>query len=274
MSNKSYQQIQLESAPERTLSFLRAIATNRQIRVAMSNVGYTDAEQSEGWRLLLAATGYATSRTAPEADVAARQAIAELDDWDEPGFRRIHAALERLHPEQDAAVFAGIEATRGAGAVVGIAKLLDRLEQLEKGSEADRAAMATLEKRGIDTKQREHLRDLVAVAQAAKPVEQPTVEAVSEQQQVALEALSAWLRDWSETARAVIRRRDLLVLMGLAKRRSKKDDSEEEEAVVEVPGQVPATTPVGAVPPVVPAVIPVTNAASTAAVASAGAASA
>jgi hypothetical protein len=224
MSTKSYMQVQLESAPERTLPFLRAIATNQQIRFAMAGAGYGDAEQAEGWQLLLGATGYAAQKLGLDADAAARQAITELDNWDESGYRRIHAALERLHPEQDAFVFAGLEASRGPTAVLGVAKLLDRLDQLEKGSEADRAAVATLEKRGINAKTREHLRHLVAVAQAAKPMDQPADPPVNDVQQKALESLNAWHRDWSETARAVIRRRDHLILMGLAKRRSHKDE--------------------------------------------------
>ena len=224
MSSKSYLQVQLESAPERTLPFLRAIATNQQIRFAMAGAGYGDAEQAEGWQLLLGATGYAAQKLSLDADAAARQAIIELDNWDESGYRRIHAALERLHPEQDAFVFAGLEASRGPSAVLGVAKLLDRLDQLDKGSEADRSAIATLEKRGINAKTREHLRSLVAIAQAAKPMDLPADPPITDTQQKALESLNAWHRDWSETARAVIQRRDHLILMGLAKRRSHRDE--------------------------------------------------
>jgi hypothetical protein len=244
MTNKTYQQQQVEAAPERALLFLRAVATNQQVRFAMASAGYGDAEQAEGWQLLLAASGYATQKPAQDADAVARQAIIDLDDWDEAGYRRIHAALERLHPEQDAFVFAGLEANRGPTAVLGVAILLDRLDQLQAGSEADRAAIATLEKRGITANVREHLRGLVSVAQAAKPGDAPVVETVPATQPQALEALHAWHRDWSETARAVVRRRDHLILMGLAKRRTRKtDDSASGE---------PSSPPVGAVPVATP----------------------
>lgn len=245
MSAKSYQQLQLEATPERALPFLRAIATNQQIRFAMANAGYNDAEQAEGWQLLLASTGYAAQKLGLNADAAARQAITELDDWDESGYRRIHAALERLHPEQDAVLFAGLEASRGPSAVLGIAKLLDRLDLMEKGSEGERAAIATLGKRGINSKLRQHLRSLVAIAQAAKPMDLPTEAPIPDSQQQALEALYAWHRDWSETARAVIRRRDHLILMGLAKRRSRKD---EESTVEETDASAPAASPSGFAP--------------------------
>ena len=224
MTTKSYQQVLLETVPERALPFLRAIATNQQIRFTMAGAGYGEPEQAEGWRLLLGATGYAAQKLDVDADTEARHAINEIDNWDESGYRRIHAALERLHPAQDAFVFTGLEASTGPSAVLGVAKLLDRLDQLQKGTNADRAAIATLEKRGINTQMRTHLRSLVTVAQAAKPVELPTDPAPPDTQQQALELLYAWYRDWSETARALIRRRDHLILMGLAKRRSHKED--------------------------------------------------
>lgn len=247
MSSKSYQQQQLEATPGRALQLLRGIATNQKIRFAMASAGYGEKEQAEGWELLLAATGYAAPSAPPDADVAAREAIAELDDWDESGFRRIHAALERFHPEQDAFLFAGIEASRGPSAVVGVAQLLDRLDQLSNGSEADRAAMATLEQRGIDDALRAHLRQVVAVAQAARPMDLPTNQATTDELQQALEALSGWYRDWSETARAMIRRRDQLILLGLAKRRSSRAEPEEIEDPASSPsaeaGQVSVTAP-------------------------------
>jgi hypothetical protein len=234
MSNKTYLQIQLETTPERALPFLRAIATNQSIRYALLGAGYSDAEQAEGWKLLLAATGYAQQKPSPDADAAARRAITELDEWDETGFRRIHAALERHHPEQDAFVFAGLEPSRGPAAVIGVAKLLDRLDQLDKGNEAERAAIATITKRGITAELRAHLRSLLTVAQSVGPVDAPSApDASTVTQQQALEALYAWYKDWSETARAVIRRRDHLILMGLAKRRSRKEEEASEESELE-----------------------------------------
>ena len=248
MSPRSFIQTQLQTLPERTLPLLRAIATNQQIRFAMAGAGYNDADQAEGWQFLLGATGYAGEQLSLSADDAARQAITELDNWDEPGYRRIHAALGRLHPEQDAFVFNGLEASRGPSAVLGVARLLDRLDQLEKGTEADRAAMATLEKRGINAKLRAYLRSLVNIAQAAKPMDLPVEPSLADDHQKALEALNAWYQDWSETARAVIHRRDHLILMGLAKRRSHKDEDTNEDVtppMVASSGSTPTEASVG-----------------------------
>jgi hypothetical protein len=40
-------------------------------------------------------------------------------------------------------------------------------------------------------------------------------------------ALDAWLRDWRETARVLVTRRDYQIRLGLAERRASKDDASE-----------------------------------------------
>jgi hypothetical protein len=230
MKTISYEQQVLEETPARAISFLRAIATNKAIRTAMQQCGYTEEEHAHGWRLLMAASGYRTSGFTSADDENARAAIAELDAWDEPGFRRVHAALGRLHPDQDAFVFDALDPAQGVGAVVSVAALLDRLDALEGSPDraatrdADRAAIATLARRGIDTELRAHLHALVKTAQTAKlPVPTQRAVAVADRQK-ALCDLRAWHKDWAETAHAVIRRRDQLIVMGLAKRHGPKDD--------------------------------------------------
>jgi hypothetical protein len=224
--------------PGRVLTFLRAAATKLEIRVALFGAGYTTEEQDEGWRLLHKACGHVPGVASPSDDAAARAAIAEIDAWDEPGFRRIGAALGRLHPEQQAFVFAGIEAARGAGSLLAVATLLERLDQLEKGRQgagggagsraavaADRAAIATLTARGITPEVRGRLRELVKVAQTAQAPVFPT-DATAAEREAALLELRAWYADWSETARAVIQRRDYLVMLGLTQRKVSKDAGE------------------------------------------------
>jgi hypothetical protein len=230
-ASDSYERQILEETPEKVLPFLRAIATRVEIRVAMLGAGYTAEEQAYGWKLLLDVSGHAPAALPPGDDERARAAIAELDAWDESGFRRIHAALGRLHPEQDAFVFAGVGPGHGVGAVISVATLLDRLDALEKSPDrsstrdADQAAMATLAKRGIDAALRQHLRELVAVAQTARlPTTPEPAEPSEDQRQETLKILRAWYKDWSETAHAMIRRRDHLVLMGLAKRKAPVHD--------------------------------------------------
>ncbi len=241
----------LQRTPERVLPFLRAIGTNAAIRNAMGAAGYTEADHEEGWKLLLGVAGFAPgAQPVSMHDASARSAIAELDAWDESGFRRIRAALDRFHPEASRELFEGVTASTGAGAVVAITTVLDRLDAFESGSEAHKAAVATLDKRGIGKNVRQQLRDLIAIAKKAElpaTLPQPATESVEQSEK--LGALYAWYRDWSETARAVVRRRDHLQQLGLAQRkRSKRSedvggDEPAEPGIEPVPGPAPSPSP-------------------------------
>ncbi len=234
----------LESTTKRAVSFLRAIATKAEIRNVMASAGYDAAEQKEGWRLVTLVSGLSEPKVVREHDDKARATIAELDALDEPLFRRAHAALGRLHPEQDAFVFSGLAPARGPEAVVAVATFLDRLDALESAQDrratrkADQGALATLEKRGITAEYREQLRELVAVAQAVEfPDEPPTDAVTTSEREEALIELRAWYKDWAETARSLIVRRDHLILMGLARRRqSLRGEAEESEGAVDDDG--------------------------------------
>ena len=241
-----YEKRVLAALPGKVLTFLRAAATKVEIRAALFAAGYSTEEQADGWRLLEKATGYVPDVASVSDDGAARAAIAELDAWDEPGFRRIAAALERTNPDAHAFVFAGLEAARGAGSVLSVTALLDRLDDLERSPErattrdTDRAAIETLATRGITKAVRSHLRDLIRVAQTAAPPVFP-LDALAEERAQALGELRAWYRDWSETARAVIGRKDYLVMLGLSQRRGTKSSEEPEaDETIEAP---PAPAP-------------------------------
>jgi hypothetical protein len=227
------------------LPFLRALATKVETRATLAGCGYTEEEQAYAWKLLLASSGYVPAPMPTTDDERARAAIVELDAWDEPGFTRIHAALARLHPEQDTFVFAGIEARDGANSVVSVATLLDRLDALQNAPEreptrtADREALETLRKRGITPAERARLREQVAMAQRAITPVVPLPEPEQlEQRMQTLRELRAWYVDWSTTARSVIRRRDHLILMGLGKRSSSKRDDQDGTTVPESPPSV------------------------------------
>ncbi|HEU4409997.1 MAG TPA: hypothetical protein VFS43_32380 [Polyangiaceae bacterium] len=226
----------LESMPGRVLTFLRAIGTSKSIRRLMVARGYTPNDHQEGWALLHKVSGFLTEDPPEEADVTVRDAIAELDRWDEDGFRLVRAALSRLHPEAGAFVLRGLGPATGAAAVLSVKNLLDRLDALESSPERkatrkeDRAALATLEKRGITPAVRKRLRELVGIAQSAgalDPYDPRPGEAATQQYLNDLEALRAWFLDWSETARAAIKRRDYLIRMGLAHRSTKRPGADE-----------------------------------------------
>jgi hypothetical protein len=67
-------------------------------------------------------------------------------------------------------VFAGLQPAQGPAAVLGVATLLDRLDQLEAGTRpganaGDKAVLVTLAARQFGPQQRAHLRSLVSIAQ-------------------------------------------------------------------------------------------------------------
>lgn len=234
----------LEEIPARGLKLLGAISHNPYIRATLARRGYTDATHEHGWSLVLKAAGYrkpvAESLERPEAAAA----IAELDAWDEPNFRVARAALV-LHPEQRDFLFQDLEAQSGAAAIASVTTFLDRLDELESGKDrkttrkADQAALDKLAERGIPKEERGRLRKLLAVAtgspdpaslapKAAAAAEKQAI-AAAEQREARI-ALWAFWTEWSEVAKADIKRRDHLIQMGLAKRKAGKKEKEQGES--------------------------------------------
>lgn len=223
----------LEETPTRVIKFLRAAGTSIPIRGALAQRGYSEDDHQEGWALLHGASGYVpASALVSEIDVGVRDAIRDLDAWDEDGFRVVRATLERRFPDQAKQVLEGLAASTGPTAVLGVKTLLDRLDALEKSKHKDdHAAIALLAKRGVDKDERKRLRALVEKAEtpATSAGDDGAAAAASaarvEQRVAALASLRAWYEEWSEIARAAVKRRDHLILLGLAKRKapSKKD---------------------------------------------------
>ncbi|HEU4533985.1 MAG TPA: hypothetical protein VFS00_07705 [Polyangiaceae bacterium] len=214
----------LEEVPFRSFRFLHAVAQRSEVRAVLEAHGYSPEVHEQGWRLLDKVSRL-RGKAPVSNDAIVRNAVSELDSWDERGFRIGRAALEHLHPEQAAFVFEDLEPAAGPEAVLSVATFLGRLDALEGAPEregtreADHAALATLERRGITRAERARLRGLVTVARTAVPTTGAGDAERREQRRADLIALRAWFEDWSEMARALIRRRDLLVVLGLAKRK-------------------------------------------------------
>jgi hypothetical protein len=226
----------LEATHGRTAQFLKAVGTNPTIRALLEAHGYTKEEHDEGWRLLLAASGYQGALPAPPSaqSAGAREAMSKVDAWDEPAHRILRATLGRRFPEQADFLLAGLAPATGMESVAGVSTLLDRFDVLESGKgrksthKQDQAALALLAGRGIGPEKRKELRALIARAQqgeAALPIDpthQQTQAEKDKAHEEALVALRHWFEEWSEIARAVVTRRDYLIQLGLARRRVRK----------------------------------------------------
>lgn len=228
----------LESVPQRALVFLRGVGTSRAIRATLLARGYSAEDHREGWQYLHACAGFSDEAAEEVEDPVVRDAIAELDAWDEPGFRIVRATLERRFPEQADFVMKGLKPGEGAASVLSVERLLERLDALESGAsrkdsrKEDRAALEVLARRGVDDAKRKHLRDLVEKAKSVAPVVQIDPQFVEQEDAARVEALRnlyAWHREWAEVARATIKRRDHLIRLGLASRRAPGDTKEKDE---------------------------------------------
>lgn len=217
----------LEGTPVRVLTFLKAIGTSAAIHAAMVFRGYSREQHLQGWALLHAVSGYQDTAF-PIEDHAVRDAIQQIDAWDEDGFQVIAASLRHRFPEQAAFLLGGLAPSTGAASVLGVKQLLDRLDALEfaEGRAAtktkDLAALTVLSQRGINVDERRRLRELIGVAESAPEVSLPNAEAIARSEATYLKglmALRAWFEEWAGIARVAIKRRDHLIRLGLAKRR-------------------------------------------------------
>lgn len=227
----------LDDMPARGLRLLGALSSNPYIRAALAQRGYSDATHEHGWSLVLKASGYRRPVAELLAKPEAAAAMAEIDAWDEPNFRIARATLV-LMPEQRDFLFQDLEAQTGAAAVASVTTFLDRCDELETSKDrkatrkADLAALDRLAERGISKAERERLRALLAVATASpdagglapKSPADPAKEAArAAERREARIALWGFVTEWSEIAKTVIKRRDHLIQLGLAKRKAGKN---------------------------------------------------
>ena len=109
---------------------------------------------------------------------------------------------------------------------------LERVTALEQGTdpdrkesrEEDRKAIELLRRRNIiRASEEEQLREYIQIATSQFP-SVDTSTTPKENLQRAAHQFMAWLEDWGTTARAEITRRDYLISLGLARRRTNKKE--------------------------------------------------
>jgi hypothetical protein len=215
----------LEATPGRVVRFLYAVGTSHSIRTILFKHGYRRADHDEGWDLVKQACDDPAIAWPADLDETSQDAIIELDAWDERGFSIVGATLSHRYPKQSRFLLTGIGPSDGPDAVDGVRELLDRLDALEAGAsespEEDKRAIAALSRRGLGKKEREHLRQLVDVAERSQPPPMSRAITSGDPRFERLLALRAWFDEWSEIARATITRVDHLVKLGLASRRDR-----------------------------------------------------
>ncbi len=209
--------------PLRAVQFLRTVGTDSNIAQALANIGFTAADRKHGWDLLCKASTSVDLVRRPPPKVDANE---KLEDWRKAHMVIARAALAHLHPEQSAFVF-GTPMRADTPTVVWVEQFLNHLDALERSPkrvstrQADHAALATLDRRGITTQARKTARQLIAAVMHLEVMHPPNDNAKNEAR-AALLQLHAWLTDWSECARTIIQRRDQLLRLGIGRRQKRK----------------------------------------------------
>lgn len=212
----------LDAIPGRVTTFLLAIARYPVIAAILALRGYAAAAHDYAWSRL-ALLGALPKPDKPGADTAVRDALVELDAWDEPHFQAIRAILEFGAPTVVEELFRDLVATQGPKAAVGVGTLLDRLDAMEAGKPEEVAAIELLAAHAYTKAERLRLRKLVNLTKGFTPA--PSVS--DEERETILVELYRWHAMWSTIAHNHVTRRDHLIALGIASRR--KGAAAEEE---------------------------------------------
>lgn len=216
----------LEATPAKSARFLHAIAMSLSLRTQLARVGFGAEDHREGLELLRECIGPDDIVWPESFEADVQDAIVEIDEWDEKGFRLIEATLSHRFPDQARFVLTGLAPSTGPAAVLGVRHLLDRLDALDgsiertRSRKEDRAALDALAKRGITAAERKHLRALVEAAGKANERAQRPSGPHPTDHETRLVAMEAWYEEWATVARTVVTREDHLVRLGLASPRS------------------------------------------------------
>jgi hypothetical protein len=222
----------LETIPSRALDLLRGAGRNLAIFASLQHRGYDKIVHQQGWNLLQD-TGRTVFSPGKEMDPAVADAVAKADAMDGDIIKVIRAAWKIRFPEQLEFVVGTMKPSTGMEAVLNCRTIHLRLGALENGPERastrqqDTEALAVLAKRGLGPAERKELGAIVEVATSTPETKPPTPEQLAADDEAYVRALGelwVWYDEWSEIARVVVKRRDRLMLLGLAHRKSSGED--------------------------------------------------
>lgn len=198
-----------------------------QVRALLAMRGFDDAALEEGWEAFDVASGRRLAYTAPFGQLLAeddtRKLIELIDGFENDWFPVANATLGRHFPRIRDEVFQNISQTSGPEVIVSVGTFLERIQAMETAPTAEtESALALLKQRGLTQALRRETRALVERVRRGSDVTLPEIDAASAaERDKAFEAAWAWYSEWRQIARTVIRRRDILIRLGLAEISSK-----------------------------------------------------
>ena len=210
--------LQLNEKLERILSFLVGVR-NPRVFAVMTTRGFTEEDLHEGWDLFNVAAGYKLTYTSEAGNILspdmARELLAKLDDWENTWFPVVDATLERRFPEIHSKVFLNLSQTDGAEVILSVGTLLTRLDELS-GTEQGDQALALLKKRGLTSEVRNEAFGMVEKIKTADTTDLPELDPDRKaEQEEAIGSSWGWYKEWSQIARTLIKRGDVLIRLGL-----------------------------------------------------------
>jgi len=216
----------LSELPLRVVLFLRTSAAHAAIRAALKQGGFGATEHAEGWALLERACRYRDSAECVKPVEESRVAIQILSQWSRDHFGRFRATLARFHPTA-VELFPRVHGSEPAAIVQAFVNLL---RWLESGKDPECGSVAqTLAGRGLDIDERNRLAKLIEEATGARTGAASADELRAEEDDSDWLALYHWYTDWSATARALIKRRDYRIFLGIGERQSRKSMGQDSE---------------------------------------------
>ena len=218
----------------RVLKLLVGVRNPRVFSI-LTTRGFTQEDLDEGWDLFTPAAGaklrYTGRRGDPLAPDVAGRLLGDLDHWENSWFPVVSATLERHHPEIHEVVFKNLSQTSGVEVVVSVGTLLDRIEKMKETEEGPKAD-ELLCSRGLTPEVRAQAATIVERLKRSEEAALPEIDLDSkEEQERALAGAWGWYREWSQIARTLITRGDVLIRLGLRKpiRRGAPDDDDSGE---------------------------------------------
>lgn len=193
---------------------------NPKIAALMAARGFDQESLDEGWSLLREAAGWMFEIPNTENGILLAdnsEMLTKLDAWENTWFDVADAALARKFPVIHKKLFANLSKASGFGVDKKIRTFLDRIDDLSKDNdEGAKESLALLEKRGLNTKERDYARQLLLEV-SEKPMSQEIMvdPDVIEAKKRAEEKLWAWYVDWRKTARTVVSNEKLRAIMGI-----------------------------------------------------------
>jgi hypothetical protein len=194
----------------RLLEFMLGLRDDRVLRLLESR-GFSASDHEQGWQLL---RNLGMTRSVPVASSGNGALETAIESWRLEWTRIARVSLARSFPELCDALFRASK-KKDQTPLVLLLRFLDRLEKLQSARDTNsRAALAKLASRGLTS---ERIAEGRALVDQLKRPALPAVPNANQRRSAikkAEDALWAYYIEWSEIARAVIKDRRLLDVLG------------------------------------------------------------